>query len=197
MYTRLRRKARRAFTLIELLVSSILAAMLMLAIVGLLRVAAAQSKAAEHTLRQHPPTTLLVDQIRRDFANARHIDVQPQRVRLYGYTALDWRTRRQTFRPAEVVYAIAQHRLGSMLVRQEVQRSEFLGRRARTDPMWLGAAAIEVVQFGNSDEDADTEGVANSPPGMRPMPARLFIAIYKSDGEPLCSEEVFHHHTVH
>ena len=196
LYASSRHRMPRAFTLIELLVSSLLAAMLMLAIVGLLRVTYAQGKAAELTLRRHPPTTLLIDQVRRDFANARHIEVQPQRVRLFGYIAQDRRTRRQTFRPAEVIYAIAPHRRGPTLVRQETQRSEFLGRRSRTDLLWFGAASIEVVRFDDPDDDASTEDSATSPPGMTPMPARLLVAIYRPDGELLCSEELFHHHAV-
>jgi len=186
----------RAFTLIELLVSSVLAAMLMLAIVGLLRVTNAHSKAAERILRRHPATTILTDQIRRDFVNARHIEIRPQRVRLFGYTAQDWSTRRPTFRPAEVTYAIAAHRLGSTLVRQEIQRNKFVGKRSRTDLLWMGAAAIEVVRFDEPSHAAEGEDIAPSPPGMSPIPARLFVAIYDRDGEPLCTEEIFHHHAV-
>jgi hypothetical protein len=165
----------------------------MLVIVGLMRTTNAQSKAARRALESNPPTSILADQIRRDFVNARHIEVRPNRVRVSGYMAQDMRTGRQTFRPAEVTYAIVSNRQNTWLVRQETQFNQTIGKRSRLDVVWRDVASLEVVSFEDSEEDL---GSAPAPPGMTPMPEHLIVAIHNRDGKPVFNEDIFHHHTV-
>ena len=190
------RSAKRAVTLIELLASSVLASLLMLALVGLLRTTAAQSRAARRMLAEHPATEILSDQIRRDFVNATHIEIRPNRVRLYGHMSQDWRTRRQTFRTAEVTYAVVSARRAQTLVRQETQFSEFAGQRSRLDVLWSGVAGLEVTRFDEADEELASEDSSLAPPGMTPLPARLLVSIHQLEGEPLLTQDIFHHHAV-
>ena len=189
-----RRSSPPGFTLIELLVSSLLAAMLMLAIVGLMRTTNAQSKAARRALEANPATSILADQIRRDFVNARHIEVRPNRVRVSGYMAQDMRTGKPTFRPAEVIYAIVPNRQSTHLVRQETQSNQVVGNRSRMDVMWSGVASLKI--FSSDDTDEEPEFAAPAPPGMISMPAHLTIALHTPDGEQVLNEEIFHHHAV-
>lgn len=188
---RRRRLAPHAFTLIELLASTLLSAMLMLVIVGLMRTTTAQSKAARHALQSNPPTSILADQIRRDFVNAKHIEIRPNRVRVAGYMAQDVRTGRQTFRPAEVTYAIMSNRQTTWLVRQETQFNATIGKRSRLEVAWSEVDGLTVVSL----DDAEGES-AVAPPGMKPMPSHLIFTIHKRDGQTVLREDIFHHHTV-
>jgi hypothetical protein len=167
--------------------------MLMLAVLGLMRTTNAQSKAVQRALAANPSTSILADQIRRDFGNARHIGIGANLVRLSGYMAQDLRTRRQTFRPAEVTYAIVSNPRGTWLVRQESQFDPSFGKRARRDVLWQGAATLNVIKLADSDV---ASAASTAPPGMSPMPTHLIIAIHKSDGGTVFREVISHHDTV-
>lgn len=189
-----RRLLPDAFTLIELLASSILAAMLMIVIVGLVRTTHAQSRAARRAWEANPATSILADQIRRDFVNARHWEMRSNQVRLSGYLAQDLRTGKQTFRPAEVVYAIVTSRQSTWLLRQEAQFDEVIGKRVRRDALWQGAAALEVVPGSDDAEFESASGAA--PPGMTALPSRLLLAVRDPSGKPIFDEEILHHDIV-
>jgi len=179
-----------AFTLIELLAASLLAAMLMAVIVGLVRTTHAQSRAAQRALAANPATSILTDQIRRDFVNARYWAVLPDQVRLSGYIAHDLRTRRQTFRRAEVTYAVVSNRQGSWLVREETQIDEVIGRRSQRDVVWHGVAGLDVAALDNSQFEP---AAGAAPPGMTPVPSHLTVEIRGQSGKTVMYEDIVHH----
>jgi len=164
--------------------------MLMLALVGMLRIVASEQAmvGATDTL---PAQRRLADQLRRDLLNARHLQVQPQQLRLVGLIAQDASTRIPTLRPAEVTYRIAAGGTGNrMLVRSEVPL-DVPQRPVHSDVVWWGATGIEVTRFDSLDDSEDADEVPVS--GLSAMPDHLLIVVRGPDDRLVVSEEIFHH----
>lgn len=191
----------RGFTLIELMAAAALAVVLITALSGILAHLARQHRSAERAAAAFPDTSLLADQLRRDFGHAVELEVGPSRWRLVGPLAEDRATRLPTLRRAEVTYAVANWGGEPWLVRRVVDLS-VPGQRPRFDPVWRGAAALAVVSQDalNTLPAAGPHAMAGGavvagvlgPRPLGPPPARFEVVVLDAAGRPLLREAILH-----
>ncbi len=173
---------RNAFTLIELLVAIVLGSVLMGTLMGVLRRSFSEITVATRDDPSLIRNVLLLEQLRRDFSNARRIQIGIDRFELEGFIHRDPDTLIATQRPARVIYEIRRDRNQSLLVRLQMEsnQSSPLSRGTFTGPfteaVFAGAQHMLVSsnQVDISSEflsqndrlafdDADKVGAGSSP----------------------------------
>ncbi|MFZ5828656.1 MAG: PulJ/GspJ family protein [Planctomycetota bacterium] len=180
------------FTLLEVIVASILAGMLMVALVGLLRGFAQQRRYAETLTKLHPPAGLLVSQMRRDLLSARAWQVVPGGLRFIGTMGSGFGPGAPVGRLAEVHYRIVADDAGPRLLRSELPLGEAAGRGPRDELLWSGAAAVELVVLQDSAETSRTASAVQVP-GMQPMPPQVRCVVRGVEGSTIADFIVLHH----
>ncbi len=118
------RSTRNAFTLIELLVAIVLGSVLMGTLMGVLRRSFSEISVATRDDPSLIRNVLLLEQLRRDFSNARRMRIGIDRFELEGFIHRDPNTLISTQRPARVVYEIRRDREQSMLVRSQMEGNQ-------------------------------------------------------------------------
>ncbi len=192
-----RMNKRSGLTLIELAVATLLSAILMVLIGGVLRSVAHQRVWALQQGARAPATSVLADQLERDLANARNLTAGRNSLRLQGLLAEDPATHLPLQRPAEVVYSIETLAGEPCLVRTIVQTGGGRARRAARMVLWIGAVRIETEQLRlpavlpAAQADGETSE-SRSPRAADPnqMPARAEVVVYDRGGNVLCRVDV-------
>lgn len=203
----------RAFTLLELCIATVLSTVLMigvLAVVMDLRDPAliassddAVDESANPTLRRADEEAAVdawVRLLREDLDHAVVIDaVEPGRIAMIGYGALNGRCRRRVHRPVRIVYELVRRSEASWLIRRQTALDVLTNRNRRRDLVCSGIERFELASFmdgvrqaprpgpvadaafaaGSGDSNADTQNV--SAPGDQ---ARLGDAEQASADEP-------------
>ena len=93
-------------TLVELMAASALAAMLFVALSGVLRSLAIQRRTLFAGKTIEPWRVQLAQQLRWDLANARRMKSRFGELRLVGYGGCDFTTGEPTFQRSEIVYFV-------------------------------------------------------------------------------------------
>ena len=162
---------RRAFTLIEMLVTSVLAAAVMISVLGVTA-----------SIRRPPPvagdenlTGGLAALLEHDLVHARHIMPTADGMRLIGYGCLDPMTARPEHRLTEIVYRIVNEADGaSWLVRDQVIHDD------RTGPIRSSALVYRGAIKLNADYDrVPLQGIDTEIPDswFDPVPDRVGIQV--------------------
>lgn len=113
------RRHRRAMTAVEVVASTVLASMLMVAVIGVLRGLKAQEDALDlHILRPRWHTTF-EKVLGHDLALAHEYELTRQRLTLYGYGGRDPQTRLPNWQPAVISYELVPQEESTWLVRSE------------------------------------------------------------------------------
>jgi len=185
--------APSGLTLLEMVAAMVLMTILFAALTSLLRGFADQERAIKRMSDAYPPTQQLEEMLRRDFTSARLIRSDRDGVVLVGTIGRDWVTRRATGRQAEVTYRIAMIDSEPWLLRREVHLDETSTQRQREEPVWKGAAAIEVATTRDTIVDDEDPPARSSVTGMQPMPLRLQLVVRRQDAHPLIDMSVVHH----
>jgi len=120
----MRQTTRNAFTLIELLVAIVLGTILMGTLMGVLRRSFSEITVATRDDPSLNRNVLLLEQIRRDFSNARRMQIGIDRFELEGFIHRDPKTLIATQRPARVIYEIRRDRDQSLLVRVQMEGNQ-------------------------------------------------------------------------
>ena len=186
------RSSRTGLTLIELLVATLLSALLMALIGGVLRSIDRQRRWSAREARRAPATSILQQQLERDLANARRIETGRDAMRLTGWLAEDPRTRLPLLRRAEIRYTVEQVGGRACLVRTLRQGVAGTPRRRR-DILWCGVGKLEVIRFDVASIVPD--GAGESQKKKRDadrMPSRVEVVIRDTAGEVLCRTDVVH-----
>jgi prepilin-type N-terminal cleavage/methylation domain-containing protein len=130
---------QHGFTLIELLAASALATVLMLVLFQVLgslgRTRAALAQKGDPAWKSD-----LVDLLRRDLSHATAVRLEPGRLTVSGYGALDRLTRAAGHEPVTVVYELDRARL----VRRQMPRNESAGEPAWSEIVCAGASRMSV-----------------------------------------------------
>lgn len=185
---------RNAFTLIELLVAIVLGSVLMGTLMGVLRRSFSEITVATRDDPTLIRNVLLLEQLRRDFSNARRMQIGIDRFELEGFIHRDPDTLIATHRPARVIYEIRRDRNQSLLVRLQIesnQSSPFSPGSLTgpfTEAVFAGAQHMIVSsnQVGISSEslstndrktfdDADNIGANSSSPSTNLMTRRSVV----------------------
>lgn len=180
-------------TLLEMVAAMVLMTMLFAAMTSLLRCFADQERAVHEMSDAYPATQQLEELLRRDLTNARFVRQDENGLVLMGTMGLDRVTRQATGRRAEVTYRIARIDNRPWLLRSEIQLDETSSRRKHQEPVWQGAAGIELIATRDTILDETEAPTPQSVPGMRPMPTRMQLIVRGPDGRPLVDMSVVHH----
>ena len=120
----MRQTTRNAFTLIELLVAIVLGTILMGTLMGVLRRSFSEITVATRDDPSLNRNVLLLEQLRRDFSNARRMQIGIDRFELEGFIHRDPKTLIATQRPARVIYEVRRDREQSLLVRVQMEGNQ-------------------------------------------------------------------------
>ena len=175
---------RSAFTLIELVASAVLAAMMMAALLSVVWSAVRESNQLRQSEINDFPVTLLVEQIRVDFQNARGMAIDPSGVTLHGYLGRDARTLQPLLIPGRVRYEVR-----SIGGRGVLTRS---GNGVSTEPVWYGFSAMRVDPLAESDPE--NESLPEPETGGLPEVPLSFRVTMLGDRGQILWREVIHHH---
>ncbi len=177
-------KRSSGLTLIELLVATVLSAILMVLLGGVLRSVAQQRRWAAHQYQRAPSVCILRAQLQRDLENATSVAASSHAVRLSGLLAEDPISGRFLQRPAEVVYQVEPVAGTPCLVRTVVETMGGRGRRARRTLLWAGAGRISARWFRMREEPSGKESAVPT------MPQSAELVVYDTGGRVLCRVNV-------
>ena len=187
------RPQRPALTLLEMLAATVLTALLFAVLTSLLRSFSDQQRVFDRSSARQPPVQLLAEQLRRDLINAQYIQYGPAGLRIVGTIAQDWTTRLPTGRRAEVSYHVAKVGDENWLLRREVHLDDASTQRSREEPVWFGAASIDLIAFDSKIVD-DSQGPPQAPiAGMQPVPNQIVVIVRRPDGGQLLNLRILHH----
>lgn len=169
---------RSAFTLIELLASAVLTAMMMAGLLSIVWSAVRESNQLRTADRQQASTTILAEQMRLDFQNARGMAVAPGEVILHGFLGEDQL-------PGRVVYSHVTNGRTGVLMRS--------GGRSR-QIAWVGVEAfaiepLQIIERENGDLPMPESG------SLPEIPA-IFRVILMGNGGRVLVRETVHHHGI-
>jgi prepilin-type N-terminal cleavage/methylation domain-containing protein len=137
-------RCRRGFTLIEMVVALTLSAILLVILNGVLQRCFAEMRAAQNDPLVHS-TTLLVEQLRRDFTNARQLRMGPNRFELVGFLQRDTKSLVSTQLPARVVYEIRKNGKQALLIRIQYVQTNAMSVTASVEPVWEGLESMTLM----------------------------------------------------
>ena len=175
------------FTLIELVASLVLASMMMVALINVVWSALREMNQMQRAEANRFPVTILADQMRHDFINARGVLADPRGVTLHGYLGRDGKTDQATMMAGQVRYELAPGPERSSLVRKSVS----VGEPKRSQCVWYGVRGISFESFETAEPGDLMLGAETG--GLPPAPTRFRITVTGFDGKILW-REVIHHH---
>lgn len=184
-------KQPAGMTLIELMVASALAAMLMVALTGVLRSLVIQQRTiAEGGLAMAWKDRLL-EQMRWDLTNARRFSAEPSRLRLVGYGGRDFNSGNVAQRPAEVVYEVID---GNWLVRHEIHLDASTLHNRRSDLVCKGIGAMAIRRLEDSDRppavETHRDPKRSDAMPLGAIPDRLRLVLYGENKEEFINEPI-------
>ncbi|WP_197455677.1 type II secretion system protein [Stieleria neptunia] len=168
------RSAADAFTLIEMIVALVLAALMMVGLLGIVASVSTQSTQLHREQFDYVAAGLLADRLRNDLINARGIAAGADTLILSGYVS-----------PQQVPGTVRYERamIGSrrLLIRH-------IGRQR--DVCWVDFGAFEFETYDEFDAEAPIPDMTG---GLLPMPSRFRIAGRDAQGRVLFDEVIDHH----
>ena len=168
----------RGFTLIEVLVATVIGAILVVAVLGVLR-----NLMRKENMRQLAITSILAEQLRRDFSNARYFRRTASGVEISGPV-----TRSDTggFLWAQGSVAFEIRRINSaegqtdVLTRRDSSPREPPIRQAE-ELLWLGVGAIRVDSFVLDESDLPILPQAKAQ-GWQPLASSFELSLFDEQG---------------
>lgn len=183
MTSALATRKRRGFTAVELLVATVLSAMLMGAILGILR----SITRAERTLASQAPLqswhARLIDALEWDFANSRSLTVLPQGVELHGFAGRDWRTGLASHRPTLIRYLIQADGDVSCLVREETRLDSLSLDNTVRELVATGVdqLSVQVTPKGTAVSASASQG---TPVGSQSLSGSVQVMLMRNNSAP-------------
>jgi hypothetical protein len=182
-------------TLVELLAASALAALLFVALSGVLRSLAIQRRTLLAGKTTEPWRVQLAQQLRWDLANARTMKSRFGELRLVGYGSCDFATGEPTFQRSEIVYFVRNIGKGLWLMRKETHPDDMTLDNYRTDLVCTGVTDLGVIDLEADvndegfDDDMLQHSAASDP--LQPVPNRLrLVLVGERQGSRMLDEVV-------
>jgi len=138
-------KHQDGFTLIESLAATVLAAIMMAAVMSVVSGIVHSDKAVHDNTHDADWRRRVIQVIKRDLQHAEEVQTLDDRVILTGYASLDRKTLKPTHRPAIVTYAINQHAGQSWLIRTQTDTESRSLHNAWGQVMCSGVLGISVL----------------------------------------------------
>lgn len=158
-------------TLVELLPALALAALLLAALMGVVKGLAQQRRALAE--RESPAwRQAFLEQLRWDLLHARQMRSTPTRLTLEGFAARDFATGEATHRPTRVEYYIVEAGTQTWLLRQEAHLDELTNQHQRAELVCLNATSLTVESL--QTQAAGQAGVAA---GAVPLAVRVQLSV--------------------
>ncbi len=187
------RRTSRGFTLIEMLVATVLAAMLMVLVAGVLRSMNRQNRWVSNLVVRHPAVLLLRRQLECDLYNARTLVARNGQIRIHGLLAEGGPDRLLLHRPADVVYELRSISGNRCLVRTLLQTGRTGVTIRRRQIVWRGVERMEFQAFQITDPAESPEAAIPNQNGrsvsdgkLPPMPARIEWQLFDNRDGLLC-----------
>tara|TARA_R110002049_G_scaffold4601_5_gene32724 strand:+ start:1012747 stop:1013334 length:588 start_codon:yes stop_codon:yes gene_type:complete len=180
------KRTRNGFTLIELVASMVLASMMMVALINVVWSALREMNQLQRAESNRFPVTILADQLRQDFINARGILVDVGGVTLHGYLSRNAETDQPALLAGRVRYQLGRGKQAGVLIRSETSSSG-----SQSEPIWRGVGGIQFESLEDFEPGDLLRGAETG--GLPPAPARFRVTMTGSDGKVLW-REVIHHH---
>lgn len=168
-----RGRDRCGMTMIELMAASVLASLLMVAVLGILLTMSAQRRALRTIATVAPWREQLLAQLRWDFTNARTMSWSAGELRLYGLGGRDFATASVTQRPSEVIYSIRRMTGKNWLLRSEIDVDSRSNRNMRAELVCFG---VERFDFRLLDRDEEV------PQRIIPVPRTFRMILHGETG---------------
>jgi hypothetical protein len=180
---------RNAMTAIEVLAATVLASLMLGAVVGVLGGLSRQEKLLLARRFEPPWKRQLIGQLEWDLKNSRWMSASPHALKLEGFTARDFHTGMPLGRPATIEYLVQNNGPRRLLMRRETHVDEPTGDNARLE---LVLVDVERVVFGGSAISAP--GAVIMPPQKVesvPVPGQLVVEVYGSNhAGPIISQSL-------
>ena len=126
---------RNGFTLVEMLGATLLSALLMAAILSVVTSLGRTQRAFDSATAAADDSADVLALLRFDLANARDVDVDPNKLTIRGVGGLTRDTLRPTHRPAEVAYELEEVAGRRWLVRSQRELDVLSNRRPMRRPL--------------------------------------------------------------
>jgi len=180
------RPVRCAFTLIELIASVVLAAMMMAALMNIVGSALRQMNQLQVAQANRFPVTMLAEQMRHDFFNARGMLVDGGGITLHGYIERNAVTDHPMLRAGRVRYEFAVTPRERVLVRAVATAAG-----VQREPIWYGVGRLQVdlLEPMVAGETLTVEETG----GLPAIPGNFRVTLVGSDGQILWREVIRHH----
>jgi type II secretory pathway pseudopilin PulG len=203
---------RPAFTLLEMIVAGVLMALLMTAVVGVLRELLQERQRFETSHADLFPESL-VRQLRRDIVNARLLRQRPTQIDLWGYGVQEPSTGQPLLTGGIVSYHIRPGTHGGLLFRSQqtwlvptpsdlsaASFANFDLSAGWAQPVWAGVASVSLLSSWIDQSDVSlldpaamqsvtTEQTAAGQAWL-PMPATVDVLVIGTQGQVLFRESI-------
>lgn len=175
-------KARHGLTLVELLAATILASMLMVAVLGVLQSLTRQQKMLLDLNQTEPWQARFWEQLEWDLTNSRTVQVTPEKIVLEGYAGRDAGTQTLTHRPTRIEYSVLQTEATSLLSRYEVETGSRSLQEGVSEVLGVG---IKQILLSASEPSLPAEGseqeISVSPLQEGPIPDQVYVTLVPTD----------------
>ena len=174
-------KPKHGLTAVEVVVSTMLASMLMVAMLGVLRGLKAHEAALDSRMPVEVWQRTLDTVLQRDLENSRSYQLTGRSLHLEGFAAREAETGSATWEPTTIVYEIVQDGHRNWLVRGETTTPGGPG------PRELVLANVSAIQAGVvivADETAPRP-LPNSTRKKMPITDGLAVEFWSTDGGPV------------
>lgn len=180
---------RSAFTLVEMLASTVLATLLMMAVLAVVASIGRTQRIIETRDESATWPAGVMEMVRFDLLNARDVKIGDDRLVLSGFGSLDAATLEPTHRPVEVEYRLRQAAGVQWLVRAQTDLDVLSNRNRWSQPIAAGVAGFDCESLGEEPQEAQV--APNLPLGRQQnLPRRLRVTIRPADPAAPTVQEV-------
>jgi Tfp pilus assembly protein PilV len=171
------RNGNGGMTMIEVLAATVLASLMLSAVVGVLTGLSRQQKTALRNSDSQVWSRQLASLFDWDYKNSRFTTSTSQAVRVEGFAARDFVTGRPTGRPSIIEYSVKNTGVANALVRRETHPDEPLGDNSREEIL---LTSVDRIVIGNATLKA-VAGVVMPSIASEPtaIPDRFNIEIFE------------------
>lgn len=177
---------RRGLTAVELLAATLLASMLMVAVMGVLK---SVTQAQKALLRNGPAPAWqnrLVEQLQWDLANSQSIRTTIDGIELEGFAGRDFVTRAAVHNRAMIGYSVVQAGERSVLLRRETHLDSLNLDNTLAEIVCLGIEKLTVMPRAAETATAESNPAGGPQQTVRdgPIPDQLIVTLYDSNDSP-------------
>lgn len=191
LHRRLPRR-RQALTLVEILAATLLATLLIVAVLGVLTSVTRGQKALLNDGVPDAWQRRLTTQLEWDLENSRSLKLVPEGILLEGYAGRDSQTGAPLHCPSVIAYLVRQEKGATHLVRQETHPESLSLHNTWTELVCADVERIELGRAGrgNGNQSSNISKATGKSIPNGPIPDQLRVALYKKgNASPIYSND--------